>query len=153
MSIDYTSTVGMLRALINDVDEDNLEFEDDQLRVYLKLSGCNLLQASILALRGLITKYTASAGDEYRVDTIEYKEGKSKSSYYQGLLNDIQKSIEDGTNPLLSCVPQVYGVYTADRLENEWRIHSGEIIGPNTDNKEYDLIDLKPESKGPYYRG
>ena len=73
MSIDFTSNIGRLRALINDVDEENLEFEDEQLKVYMQLSGCNLLQASILALRALVVKYTASSGDEYRVDTIQYK--------------------------------------------------------------------------------
>lgn len=152
MSIDYTSCVGKLRAIINDVDEENFEFEDEQLEVFLELSNCDLLSASILALQGLITKYSSSAGDEYRIDTIEYKEGKSKASHYKQLLDNLQKSISDGTNPLLYAVPKVYGVYTYDRHENYDRIRRGEINPPKTSDDEYNQIDLKPQY-GPYYRG
>ena len=153
MSIDYTSRIGKLRAIINDVNEDSFELEDDQLRVFLELSSCNLLQASLLALRALISKYSASAGDEYRVDTIQYKEGKQKAQYYQNLLDNIQKSIEDGTNPLLSGVPRVYGIYQWTRDENYQRMLDGEIIPPRTSDFEYDQIILKPDTEGPYYRG
>lgn len=153
MSIDYTSRVGKLRAIINDVNEENFELEDDQLRVFLELSSCNLLQASLLALRALISKYSASAGDEYRVDTIQYKEGKQKAQYYQNLLDNIQKSIEDGTNPLLTGVPRVYGVYQWTRDENYQRMLDGEIIPPRTSDFEYDQIILNPDTEGPYYRG
>lgn len=150
--IDFTTKTGVLRALINDTDEENLEFSDEQLEVYMCLSSCNIVQASMLALQALIAKYSASAGDEYRVDTIQYKEGKSKAGYYQSLLDNLKKSIEDGTNPLVVGVPKVYGVYTWDRYENIDKMRRGIINPPRTFDKEYDQIILDPQY-GPYYQG
>lgn len=152
MAIDYSTDIGKLRAIINDVDEENFEFTDDQLQVFLDLSYNNIILAAILALRALVAKYTATSGDTYRLDTIEYEEGKSKASNYLALLNNLEKSVEEGTNPLLVGVPKVFGVYVADRKENIERMIDGEIIPPKTFDDEYTQINNK-QQYGPYYRG
>lgn len=150
MAVDFTTCIGAIRALINDVDEENFEFEDEQLEMFYHLSYCNIAQASIMALRALVSKYSATGGDSYRVDTLEYEEGKSKASNYQSLLNNLEQSIKDGTNPLCFGVPKVFGVYTKDRQENIQRMIDGEIIPPKTFDKEYDLVKLKTQY-GVYY--
>lgn len=152
MAIDYSTDIGKLRAIINDVDEENFEFTDDQLQVFLDLSYNNIILAAILALRALVAKYTATSGDAYRLDTIEYEEGKSKASNYLALLNNLEKSVEEGTNPLLVGVPKVFGVYVEDRKENIERMIDGEIIPPKTFDDEYNQINNKQQF-GPYYRG
>lgn len=152
MAVDFTTPIGLIRALINDTNEEALEFEDEQLEAYLMMSYCDIVQASIMALRGLIAKYSATGGDTYRLDTIEYEEGKSKASNYQSLLNNLEQSIKDGTNPLVCGVPRTFGIYTADRDENYDRMLSGEIIPPKTSDLEYELIKNTEES-GPYYEG
>lgn len=150
--IDFCTPIGYVRAIINDIDEENLEFSDEQLMVYLKMSYCNPMQASLLALQALVSKYNSTAGDEYRVDTIQYKEGKSKGSLYQNLLDNLKKSIEDGTNPMIVGVPQVYGVYTWDRWQNIDNMRRGIINPPRTFDNEYDQIILDNQY-GPYYKG
>lgn len=148
--IDFTCRIGKLRALIGDTNEDALEFPDEQLEVYLELSCCNLVLAGIMALQALVSKYASTAGDEYRVDTIQYREGKSKASFYQSLLDNLKKSLEDGTNPLLVGLPRTYGIYWDDRIENRRRMDNGEIIEPNIDSDTFDQLDLNPQY-GPYY--
>lgn len=150
MAIDFTTTIGMFRALIGDTDEDNIELEDEQLEAYLELTYGSLPEAAILALRGLVSKYSATGGDKYRVDTIEYEEGKSKASNFLSLLNNLEQSIKNGTNPLIVGVPKVFGIYTKDRAENIQRMKNGEIIPPKTFDNEYDNINLKQQF-GPYY--
>lgn len=152
MTIDFTTDIGKIRAVINDTNEEELEFPDEQIQAYLDMSSGNLGQAAILALQGLVSKYTATAGDSYRVDTIAYEEGKSKASTYLSLLNNLKQSLQDGTSPLVTGTPRVYGVYREDRKENLQRMRDGEIIPPKTLDDEYDLIDLKHQF-GPYYQG
>ena len=150
--IDFTTDIGKIRALINDTDEDNPEFSDEQLQAYLDMSSGNIIQAAIFALQGLVSKYTATAGDSYRVDTIQYEEGKSKASAYLNLLNSLKQSVQDGTNPLLVGVPRTFGIYQDDRKENIERMIDGEIIPPKTFDNEYEVIRTK-EQDGPYYPG
>lgn len=152
MTIDYTSNVGKIRLLIHDTNEEEFEYTDEQLQAYYDMSYDSPVQAAIMALRGLVSKYSATGGDSYRVDTIEYEEGKSKASNYLSLLNNLEQSVKDGTNPLLVGVPKVFGVYEADRCENIQRMIDGEIIPPKTLDDEYDLIRIQ-EQYGPYYRG
>ena len=118
MAIDFTNYIGQIRALINDTNEDALEFEDEQLEAYYQMSYENIVLSAIMALRGLIAKYSSTGGDTYRLDTIEYEEGKSKASNYQNLLNNLEQSIKDGTNPLICGVPRTFGIYPSDRKEN-----------------------------------
>lgn len=152
MSIDYTNYIGQIRALINDTNEEALEFDDDQLEAYYQMSFCNVVQSAIMALRGLIAKYSASGGDTYRLDTIEYEEGKSKASNFQALLNNLEQSIKDGTNPMIFGLPRTFGIYTEDRAENYSRMLDGEIIPPKTSDLEYETIKNKQQD-GPYYEG
>lgn len=150
MTIDFTTYIGQIRALINDTNEEELEFTDEQLEAYYQMSYENIVQGAIMALRALVAKYTATAGDTYRLDTIEYEEGKSKASNYLSLLNNLEKSVQDGTNPLLVGVPKVFGVYREDRKENIKRMLDGEINPPKTLDNEYDLIRIRYQP-GPYY--
>lgn len=152
MSIDYTNYIGQIRALINDTNEEALEFDDDQLEAYYQMSYCNVIQSAIMALRGLIAKYSLTGGDKYRLDTIEYEEGKSKASNFQSLLNNLEQSIKDGTNPMLCSIPRTFGIYTKDRHENYSRMLDGEIIPPKTADLEYELL-KRNEQDGPYYEG
>lgn len=152
MTIDFTTDIGKIRALINDVDEENFEFSDEQLQAYLDMSYNNIVLAAIMALRALISKYTATSGDTYRLDTIEYEEGKSKASNYLALLNNLEQSIKDGTNPMLVGVPKTFGIYVEERKENIQRMVDGEIIPPKTFDNEYDQINLK-QQYGVYYKG
>lgn len=150
MAIDFTTTIGLFRALIGDTNEDNLELEDEQLEAYLELSYGSLPEAAVMALRGLVARYASTGGDKYRVDTIEYEEGKSKASNFLSLLTNLEQSIKDGTNPLIFAVPKTFGIYTKDRNENIQRMMNGEIIPPKTLDNEYDNINIK-EQYGPYY--
>lgn len=152
MTIDFTTAIGQIRALINDTNEEAPEFTDEQLEAYYDMSYENVVQGAILALRALVSKYTATAGDTYRLDTIEYEEGKSKAGSYLSLLNNLEQSVKDGTNPMLVGVPKVFGVYKEDREENIQRMQDGEIIPPKTFDNEYEMIKIK-QQYGPYYRG
>lgn len=152
MAIDFSTYIGQIRALINDVNEEDFEFQDDQLQAYYDMSFENIVQASILALRALVAKYTATSGDEYRLDTIEYNEGKSKASNFLSLLKNLEDSVKDGTNPLLVGVPRTYGFYVADIKENNERVIDGEIIPRKTTDNENNLINLK-QQYGVYYQG
>lgn len=152
MAIDYTTYIGQIRALINDTNEENLELNDEQLDAYYCMSYGSVLDAALMALRGLVSKYSATGGDKYRVDTIEYEEGKSKASNYLSLLTNLEKSIKEGTNPMIVGVPKVFGVYREDREENIKRMIDGEIIPPKISDTEYDVARIKQQD-GPYYRG
>lgn len=152
MAIDFSTYIGQIRALINDVNEEDFEFQDDQLQAYYDMSFENIVQASILALRALVAKYTATSGDEFRLDTIEYNEGKSKASNFLSLLKNLEDSVKDGTNPLLVGVPRTYGFYVADIKENNERVIDGEIIPRKTTDNENNLINLK-QQYGVYYQG
>lgn len=149
MAVDYTTYIGKIRALINDFNEEDFEFDDEQLDAFYQMSYCNIVQSAIMALRGLVAKYASTGGDTYRLDTIEYEEGKSKASNYQSLLNNLEQSIKDGTNPLLCGVPKSFGIYVEDRQENYERMKDGEIIPPKTADLEYELIQHKQQF-GPY---
>lgn len=150
--IDYTTYIGQIRALIGDTNEDNFEMEDEQLEAYYQMSYENIILASILALRALIAKYSATGGDSFRLDTIEYEEGKSKASNFLSLLKNLEDSVKDGTNPLLVGVPRTYGFYVADIKENNERVIDGEIIPRKTTDNENNLINLK-QQYGVYYQG
>ena len=152
MPIDFTNYIGQIRALINDTNEDALEFEDEQLEAYYQMSYENIVLSAIMALRGLVSKYSSTGGDTYRLDTIEYEEGKSKASNYQALLNNLEQSVKDGTNPLVCGVPRTFGIYQQDRKENYDRMKDGEIVPPKTSDYEYKLIE-NTEQTGPYYEG
>lgn len=153
MAVDYTNYIGQIRALINDTNEDAFEFSNEQLEAYYQMSYCNLVQSAIMALRALVSKYASSGGDTYRLDTIEYEEGKSKASNYQTLLNNLEQSIKDGLNPLCAGVPYTFGIYAKDRHENYQRMKDGEIIPPKTSDLEYEVRRNNDEQTGPYYEG
>ena len=152
MAIDYTTPIGQIRALIGDTDEVNLELSDEQLQAYYDMAYESILQGAILALRALCIKYNKTSGDMYRVDTIEYQEGKSKASIFKSILDDLNESVKNGTNPLLVGVPHTYGIYVEEYNENVDRMNDGEIIAPRTSNNEYDVIRIKQQG-GPYYNG
>lgn len=152
MAIDFSTYIGQIRALINDVNEEDFEFQDNQLQAYYDMSFENIVQASILALRALVAKYTATSGDEYKLDTIAFNEGKSKASNFLSLLKNLEDSVKDGTNPLLVGVPRTYGFYVADIKENNERVIDGEIIPRKTTDNENNLINLK-QQYGVYYQG
>lgn len=50
MPIDYTSDVGRVRLLINDVDESNLVFPDNQLAAFLALEKDSVKRAAAQAI-------------------------------------------------------------------------------------------------------
>ncbi|UUW88463.1 hypothetical protein [Pimelobacter simplex] len=50
MAIDYSSKVGKVRLLINDVDEGNLVFPDDQLEAFLSLEHDSVKRAAAQAI-------------------------------------------------------------------------------------------------------
>lgn len=152
MAIDFTTDIGRVRLLINDTNEEELEYTDEQIQAFLDMASMNLVQAAILALQSLVIKYTATSGETYRIDTIEYEESKSKANQLLSLLNSLKQSIQDGTNPMLVGVPKTFGIYQEDRRENIDRMIDGEIIPPKTFDNEYDIIRIK-EQDGPYYRG
>lgn len=150
--IDFTTDIGKVRLLINDINEEELEYTDEQIQAFLDMASENIVQAAILALQSLVVKYTATSGETYRIDTIEYEESKSKATQLLSLLNSLKQSIQDGTNPMLVGVPKTFGIYQEDRKENIERMIDGEIIPPKTFDNEYDVIHIK-EQDGPYYRG
>lgn len=152
MTIDFTTAIGQIRALINDTNEEAFEFTDEEIEAYYDMSYENVVQGAIMALRALVSKYNATAGDSYRLDTIEYEEGKSKAGNYLSLLNNLEQSVKDGTNPMLVGVPKVFGVYREDREENIQRMIDGEINPPKTFDNEYEMVKIKQQN-GPYYRG
>ena len=137
MAVDYTNYIGQIRALINDTNEDAFEFSNEQLEAYYQMSYCNLVQSAIMALRALVSKYASSGGDTYRLDTIEYEEGKSKASNYQTLLNNLEQSIKDGLNPLCAGVPYTFGIYTEDRHENYQRMKKSKFLFGSNGSFEY----------------
>ena len=150
MTIDYTSPIGKVRLIIGDLDEDNFEYTDDQIQGFLDIAYGNLGQASLSALRGLVATYASTSGDEYRLDTISYKEGKQKSAYYQSLLNDLQDAINNGTSPLSVGQMRPYGIYVSDRKANYKQMADGVIIKPRFKDNETEDI-RRTEDFGPYY--
>lgn len=50
MTINYTTAVGRVRLLINDVDENNLVFPDEQLQAFLTLENDSVKRAAAQAI-------------------------------------------------------------------------------------------------------
>jgi hypothetical protein len=61
MPIDYTSAVGQVRLLINDVDEPNLVFPDDQLEAFLTLESGSVKRAAAQAIDAQATNEALAA--------------------------------------------------------------------------------------------
>ena len=150
MTIDYTTPVGIIRNYIQDTDEANFEFADEQLQMFYDIRCEDLPFAIRDALQSLAVKYNKQSGDMYRIDTIEYQEGKSKASLFNTLLNQLDKQIEMGMAPGQSVSAHTYGIYTEEIDENTKRINDGEIVPPRHWDREADTIRLNP-SGGPYY--
>ena len=77
---DYTTYIGQMRLVIPDRIEAEAEFSDEELTGYYNMAFQDVLQGSLMALFARVGDYTKYAGDEYRVDTLEYNEGKAKAS-------------------------------------------------------------------------
>lgn len=149
---DYSTYIGQMRNYIGDTNPDDYEFEDEQLDSFYSIRNSELCWAIYDALRSLTVKYNKSAGDEYKVDSVEYKEGKSKSSVFNTLLNQIKEDIDMGVAPGQELYAHTYGIYTQDYEENLNRILDGEIIGPRHYDRECDQVRIKNQD-GPYYNG
>lgn len=148
MAIDYASDIGYVRLTIGDLDESNFKLSDEQIQGFINMTG-NAVFASIYACRALMGIYASTSGDEYKVDTLEYKEGKSKVSQLQAVLNSLESSIKNGTCPMMVGVPFTTGIFVSELQENMDRINSGEIIGPQIKDGEYDIVDYDNQD-GPY---
>lgn len=148
--IDYTTAVGLIRNYIHDTDEDNFEFEDDQLQCFYDTRNEDLPLAIKDALQALTIKYNMSSGDMYRIDTIEYQEGKSKASLFNSLLNQLDKDIMNGMAPGQSVSAHTYGISVDEFQENLDRINDGEIMPPRHYDREADTIRINTLN-GPYY--
>ena len=148
--IDYTTPVGIIRNYIYDTDESNFEFEDDQLQAFYDIRCEELSLAIYDALMALTIKYNKLAGDVYRLDTIEYQEGKSKASLFNSLLEKLKAEIANGMAPGQSLGAHTYGIYTDEAEENKGRILDGELVKPRHFDREADTIRINP-LYGPYY--
>ena len=150
MAIDYNTPIGQIRLIIGDLNEEDFEYTDEQIQGFLDIVHGNLGQASIFALQGLVSKYASTSGDEYRLDTITYKESKNKAGYYQSLLKDLQDAINSGLSPLSVGQMRAYGIYTADRKANYDAMRHGTIIPPRWNDYANSRVDRTTEY-GPYY--
>lgn len=148
--IDYTTPVGMIRNYIQDTDEDNFEFEDAQLQSFYDIRYEDLTLAIKDALQVLFIKYNKVSGDMYRIDTIEYQEGKSKASLFSSLIDKIDKDIMNGMAPGQSVSAHTYGIYADEYDENLDRINDGEIVAPRHYDREADTVRINQQN-GPYY--
>ena len=150
--IDYSTPVGIIRNYIQDTDEDNFEFEDDQLQSFYDTRYEDMSLAIKDALTTLTIKYNKVAGDMYRLDTIEYQEGKSKASLFNSLLDKLERDIQNGMAPGQYVSAKTYGLTVDEYEENLNRINDGELIPPRHYDREYNTIDIDPQD-GPYYGG
>lgn len=150
MTIDYTTPIGQLRLIIGDLNEDDFEYTDEQIDGFLKLAYGNIGQASLLALNSLVALYNSTSGDEYKLDTISFKAGKSKASQYQSLLKELQEAIANGISPLSVGQMHAYGVYTQDRKDNYDRMKDGTIIPPRWSDYANNRVN-RTSDYGPYY--
>ena len=75
---DYTTYIGQMRLVIPDRIESEAEFSDEELTGYYNMAFDDVLQGCLIAYLARIGDYAKYSGDEYRVDTLEYNEGKSK---------------------------------------------------------------------------
>ena len=149
---DYTNYIGQMRLVLSDRVEASAEFSDEELTGYYNMAFQDVLQACLLAYLARIADYAKYSGDEYRVDTLEYNEGKSKASAFQTMYNSLKQSIDDGSHPMLSVSAHTYGIYTDEYNENIQRMNDGEIIPPRTFDLECNQINTKMQD-GPYYNG
>lgn len=150
MTIDYTSPIGQVRLIIGDLNEDEFEYTDEQIEGFLNLAYGNIGQASLNALRGLVAMYAVTSGDSYKLDTIQYTEGKQKSAYFQSLMKDLQDAINNGTSPLSVGQMRPYGIYVNDKKANYKQMKDGVIIPPRFKDNETDEI-KRTSDFGPYY--
>ena len=149
---DFTTYIGQMRLVLSDRDETTADFSDEELTGYYNMAYQDVLQGCLLAYLARISDYAKYSGDEYRVDTIEYNEGKSKASAYQTLYNSLKASIDDGSHPMLSVSAHTYGIYTDEYDENIQRMRDGEIIPPRVFDRDCDEVRVKDQD-GPYYNG
>src|SRR5574344_790193 len=105
---DFTNYIGQMRLVLSDRDETTADFFEEELTGYYNMAYQDVLQGCLLAYLARISDYAKYSGDEYRVDTIEYNEGKSKASAYQTLYNSLKASIDDGSHPMLSVSAHTY---------------------------------------------
>jgi len=150
MAIDYASDIGYVRLTIGDLDENAFKLSDEQIQGFIDMTG-NVVFASIYACRALMGIYASTSGDEYKVDTLEYKEGKSKVNQLQAILKSLEDSVKNGTNPMMIGVPFTTGIFVEELEENMQRINDGEIIGPQIKDGEYEVIDFVIQN-GPYQK-
>lgn len=61
MAIDYDSSVGEVRLLISDVDEDNLLLTDKMIQAFLRMAGSNVNRAAAKALVTIATSETLTS--------------------------------------------------------------------------------------------
>ena len=149
---DFTTYIGQMRLVLSDRDETTAEFSDEELTGYYNMAYQDVLQACLLAYLARISDYAKYSGDEYRVDTIEYNEGKSKASAFQTLYNSLKASIDDGSHPMLNVSAHTYGIYADEYEENLQRMRDGELIPPRTFDRECNQRRIKQQD-GPYYEG
>ena len=149
---DYTNYIGQMRLVLSDRNEAEAEFSDEELDGYYQMAYQDVLQACLIAYLARISDYAKYSGDEYRVDTIEYNEGKSKASAFQTLYNSLKSSIDDGSHPMLSVSAHTYGIYADEYEENIQRMRDGELIPPRTFDRECNQRRIKQQD-GPYYNG
>jgi len=150
MAIDYASDIGYVRLTIGDLDENAFKLSDEQIQGFIDMTG-NVVFASIYACRALMGIYASTSGDEYKVDTLEYKEGKSKVNQLQAILKSLEDSVKNGTCPMMIGVPFTTGIFVDELEENMQRINDGEIIGPQIKDGEYEVIDFVIQN-GPYQK-
>ena len=150
MAIDYASDIGYVRLTIGDLDENAFKLSDEQIQGFIDMTG-NVVFASIYACRALMGIYASTSGDEYKVDTLEYKEGKSKVNQLQAILKSLEDSVKNGTCPMMIGVPFTTGIFVDELEENMQRINDGEIIGPQIKDGEYDIVNYDNQD-GPYQK-
>lgn len=149
MTIDYTLNTGKTRLLIGD-NVEPYHFSDEEINVFLDIYGNNIQLAGIGALETWATQLVSDSGDSYRLEDVEFDEGRSKTNQMLAVINDRKSAIANGLNPACLGIGIMTGIYQSDINTNLERIAEGELVSPEVFKDTYDIIDYDTQ-KGPYY--
>lgn len=122
MVIDFTTPVGQVRLLINDVDETNLVFPEDQLTAFLTIEGGNVKRAAAQAIDSQATNEALALKvlKDHQVSTDGAKLADAMRKHAAALRAQADRSDEDSEDGFFFDVVDIVGDGYGPELTADW---------------------------------
>lgn len=122
MVIDFTTPVGQVRLLINDVDETNLVFPEDQLTAFLTIEGGNVKRAAAQAIDSQATNEALALKvlKDHQVSTDGAKLADAMRKHAAALRAQADRADEDSEDGFFFDVVDIVGDGYGPELTADW---------------------------------